>query len=433
MVPWNQRWSGWRDRRGVLATLAAVEQPDAGSSAIFVLPTTTDAQIGPVAGWISASGWAAAAERQMGSAWIVTRQGVLTVEQTRERAAGPGSSTGGARRVRGLIPTALKTLVKDAREAQRAAQFRIDAAGPWQGSAPVEFVWQRHELFHRAGLDLAEQLEVPSVLFVPALTVWQAERWAVRRPGWGGWLEQHAERPALTRADLVACGTDVIAEQAARLGVSEGRLIVTPTGADLALFAMASDRDSTRRSLGIDESSFVIGWVGSFRAFHAIDQLVRAAGRVSDVTLLLVGDGPQRSRVEQLVESVGVTARFTGTVAHGELPGLLRAMDVGAVMARPSEPFHYSPLKVAEYLAAGLPVVAPRVAQLADRLDEDVNALLFEPGSVADMARALAAMASDSALRSRLADGALRSSADWSWDRQIERVREALRNLPLRS
>lgn len=396
-----------------------------------MLPTTTDAQIGPVAGWISTSGWAAAAQRQMGSAWIVTRHGVLTVEQTRERAAGSDSSRGGARRMRGLIPPVLKTLVKDAREAQRAARFLIDVSGPWDGGPPVELVWQRHELFHQAGLDLARKLEVPSVLFVPALTVWQAERWAVRRPGWGGWLEQHAERPALLRADLVACGTDVIAEQAARLGVSDERLIVTPTGVDLALFAGASDRAATRRLLGIDGSSLVIGWVGSFRAFHAIDQLVHAAGRVDDVTLLLVGDGPERPRIERLAETLGVTARFTGTVAHGELPSLLRAMDVGAVMARPSEPFHYSPLKVAEYLAAGLPVVAPRVAQLADRLDHDVNARLFEPGSVRDMAGALEAIAVDSALRARLAEGARRSASDWSWDRQIERVRAALRDVPL--
>lgn len=404
----------------------AVEQSGAGSSAIFVLPTTTDAQIGPVAGWISTSGWAAAAERQMGSAWIVTRHGLLTVEQIRQRAASARASTSGARRARAFIPKALKTLVKDAREARRAAGFHIDPSGPWDRGGAIEFVWQRHELFHRAGLALARELGVPSVLFVPALTVWQAEHWAVRRPGWGSWLETHAEKPALAMADLVACGTDLIAEQAARLGTSEDRLLVTPTGVDLALFAGTTDRAATRRSLGIDDGSFVIGWVGSFRAFHAIDQLVQAVAQLDGATLLLVGDGPERPRTERLVETLGVTARFTGTVPHDDLPRLMAAMDAGAVMARPAEPFHYSPLKVAEYLAAGLPVVAPRIAQLADRLEHDGNALLYDAGSVSGMVEALSTLAGDPLRRARLAMGA-RSSADrWSWDRQIQRVRAAL-------
>ena len=73
----------------------------------------------------------------------------------------------GERRMRRRVPPVLKTLVKDAREAQRARGFEIDADGPWtKARGEVAFVWQRHELWHRAGLDLAQALAVPSVLFV---------------------------------------------------------------------------------------------------------------------------------------------------------------------------------------------------------------------------------------------------------------------------
>ena len=63
-------------------------------------------------------------------------------------------------------------------------------------------------------------------------------------------------------------------------------------------------------------------------------------------------------------------------------------MDVGVVMAD-SRSFHYSPLKLAEYLAAGLPVVAPDVAPLAELLDRDGNAVLYAAGDVAGLRRAL--------------------------------------------
>lgn len=401
-----------------------------GSTAIFVLPTTTVDQIGPVAGWISTCGWAAAAERELGSAWIVTPHGVLDVDEVRRRAAAVDRvASSGDRRVRKALPPVIKTLVKDGREALRARRFRVDPHGPWDGDeGDVAFVWQRHELFHTAGIDLAEDLQVPSVLFVPALIVWQAERWAVRRPGWGRWLERRAELPALRGATLVACGTEEIAEEAALRGVEENRLLVTPTGADLSLFSHQFDRTAVRRSLGLDDG-FVIGWAGSFRPFHALDQLVHAVAAVGDGTLLLVGDGPERSRIELLAADLGVRARFTGLVPHHDLPRMLSAMDVGVVLARPDEPFHYSPLKVAEYLAAGLPVIAPAVPQLTDRLDGERNAAFVKPGDVEGLAAILRSLGADPDRRRRLAAGARDAATDWSWERQVQRVCAALTTL----
>jgi glycosyltransferase involved in cell wall biosynthesis len=401
-----------------------MSSPD-GRGAVFVLPTTTAGQRGPVAGWISTAGWAAAAERELGHAWIVTRHGILTIEEVRQRAAPPGAPGPPDRPVRRAVPSVVKTAVKDAREARRARAFRPDPVGPWTAAgSELAFVWQRHELFHRAGLDLAAALDVPSVLFVPALTVWQAERWAVRRPGWGRWLERHGEAPALLGATLVACGTDVVAEQAARLGVPEDRLLVTPTGVDLELFSAPTDRAATRHALGLD--GFVIGWAGSFRPFHQLDQLVEAAAAVPGATLLLVGDGPERARIEQQAAARGVPVRSTGLVAHEELPRVLAAMDVGVVLARPDAPFHYSPLKVAEYLAAGVPVVVPDVPQLTERVEVDGNAVIVPPGDVDELARALRALAADPARRDRLAAGAQAAAPAWSWDRQVQRVTEAL-------
>lgn len=400
--------------------------PADGRGAIFVLPTTTVGQLGPVAGWISTSGWAAAAERELGRAWIVTRHGTLTVEEVRRRAAGGSPVVDRERRMRRRVPPVLKTVVKDAREAQRARGFEIGADGPWTKYAgEVAFVWQRHELWHRAGLDLARALAVPSVLFVPALLVWQAEQWGVRRPGWGRWLERHAEVPALRSATLVACGSDVIAAQAARLGVDEERLLVTPTGVDLDLFAAPVDRAEVRRSLGIGDE-LVVGWSGSFRPFHQLDQLVHAVAAVPGATLLLVGDGPERPRVERLAAQLGVSARFPGMVAHDRLPSLLAAMDVGVVMAPAAGSFHYSPLKVAEYLAAGLPVVAPAVPELSGRLGATQSATYYRPGDVAALTAVLRSLSADPDERARLSAGARAAAGDWSWDRQVRRVGAAL-------
>ena len=398
----------------------------AASAAIFVLPSTTEGQQGPVAAWVSTAGWASAAERVLGEVWIATPSGLLDPEEAARRGSESHLSSDTASRWRRRLPTVAKTAVKDARQWRRARRFRVDPSGPWAGR-DIKFVWQRHELFHTAGLALARALGVPSVIFVPATLVWESDQWAVGRPGWGRRLERVAERPALRGADLIACGSDMVAEQVLRLGVSRSRILVTPTGVDVGLFAGHGNADALRGQLRL-AGRFVVGWVGSFRPFHALDQAVDAVTEIEDASLLLVGDGPERPRIERLARDRGVHAVFTGTISHAELPAYLAAMDVGLVLARPGQAFHYSPLKLAEYLAAGLPMVAPRVAKLTQRLTDGVDALLVPPGDAGAVAAALRRLHDDPDGRRRIGAAArAAAAARWSWDHEVRRVLEALR------
>jgi glycosyltransferase involved in cell wall biosynthesis len=323
-----------------------------------------------------------------------------------------------------------KTAARDVLQWRLARRYAIDPRGPW--GPDVAFVWQRHELFHAAGLGLARHLGVPAVLFVPAVKVWEAEQWGTTRPGWGGWLERHAERPALLGADLVACGSQPVVDQALRMGVSPDRVLLTPTGVDLDLFGEPPDPAPLRRRLDLD-GRFVVGWVGSFRRFHALEQAVEATAGVAGATLLLVGDGPERPRIERMADRLGVPATFTGTVAHDELPAYLAAMDAAVVLAPREGPFHYSPLKLAEYLAAGLPVVAPAKGQLPERLTDGVDAVVVDPDDTMALSAALCRLRDDPEERARLGKGARAAAeAEWSWDHQIGRVIDALASAPPR-
>jgi glycosyltransferase involved in cell wall biosynthesis len=396
-------------------------------AAVFVLPTSTAGQQGPVAAWMSTAGWAAAARRVLGSACIVTPGGVVEPEEARRRGSAPHLATNGVTGWRRRIPDLAKTAFKDARAWDRARRFRVDPT-PF-ADLDLAFVWQRHELFHKAGLDLARALRVPSVLFVPATHMWEARQWGVRRPGWHGVAERAGEAPALRRADVVACGTAVVAEQVERLGARADAIVVTPTGVDLDVFADA-DADAgagVRRRVGLADR-FVVGWVGSFRRFHALEQAIDALAGVDDAALLLVGDGPERSRIEEYARRRDVALVCTGTVVHTELPPFLAAMDVALVLARADATFHYSPLKLAEYLAAGRAVVVPRVPQLVARLADGVDAVFVEPGDVADLAAALRRLHDEPALRARLGTAArLAAEGQWSWDHAVRQVLAKLR------
>ena len=396
--------------------------------AVFVLPSTPDGQQGPVAALLSTAGWASAARRVLGASWIVTPGGLLTPEAARQQGTAAHLASDEAPGWRRRIPIVAKTALKDVRQHRRARSFRVDPAGPWRGET-LDFVWQRHELFHTAGADLATALDAPLVVFAPATAVWEAQRWGVRRPGWGPWLERTGEGPTLRAASVVAAGGDEVAEQVIRLGVDPHRVVITPTGVDLDLFPTELDRSLVRGRLGLGDE-LVVGWVGSFRRFHAIDALVDAMAGLDGVRLLLVGDGPERRPSEQRAAERGVAVTATGTVAHHDLPGHLAAMDVGVVMAPPDGAFHYSPLKLAEYLAAGLAVIAPRVPTVEDRVTDDVDALLVRPGDADGLRAALIRLRDDASVRSRLGEAARAAAvARFSWDDQVRRVTSAIDQL----
>ena len=102
------------------------------------------------------------------------------------------------------------------------------------------------------------------------------------------WSSAPASRPPSRGADVVVCGTELVAEQARRLGTDPDRILITPTGVDLDVFADLPGRIAAdARSHSDSRGRFVVGWVGSFRRFHALEQAIVAVAGIDDATLLL--------------------------------------------------------------------------------------------------------------------------------------------------
>ncbi len=157
---------------------------------------------------------------------------------------------------------------------------------------------------------------------------------------------------------------------------------------------------------------------------EAFDLLCR---RTQGARLLVVGEGPEGDRMREELERRGLLhlARFTGAVQPSMVPGLLAEMDV-AVAPYPDSPnFYFSPLKVYEYMAAGLPVVASRIGQLEDVIEHGVNGLLCPPGDSEVLAEALDRLGKDPQLRTRLGQEARNSMLrEHTWDSVAARILE---------
>jgi glycosyltransferase involved in cell wall biosynthesis len=411
------------------AKMQSNDQEEKG--ALFVMPSPSTGQSGPVAVWITAAGWAEAARKLCGSSWILTPHGIFSPEEAAALATRPALAPPKPRRWRRYVPMTLRTAAKDVLQVSKARRYRKAALdGPWN-ERDLAFVWQRHDLFHTAGFELARARGVPMVLFVDAPLVWEARKWGVRRPGWGKLLELTGERRQLRSADLVACVSDEVAEELKNRGVDADRIIVTPCSVDLDAFTPEVSGERVRRRLGL-EGKFVVGWLGSFRRFHGVELALQAAAlvqdRVPDLALMLVGDGLERPGMERLARDLGLrNVHFTGTVAYSDVAAHIGAMDVSLLLDRGEQGFHYSPLKLREYMACGRAVIGPRVGELERVLTDGADGLLVQPGNPHALAEAIEKLHDDPSRRRQIGSAAReRVAQEWSWDRQLERVLEAL-------
>lgn len=349
--------------------------------------------------WVTILNWLEGCERRYGNAAVISSHGQL--DHARILSATALHSVSRPSQRRNALPETGLQAIRDIRTTKRALaqnhHFRR-----LETSRIEPFVWQHHDLFCQGGFSIGKREDIPVVLFVDAPIIWEATSWGTRRPVWGRVLESLGEAPNLRRADVVICVSSEVAAECIRLGTPKSRILVAPCTADVRRFHRAP---SYRADLGLQDN-LVVGWVGSFRTFHGVEMLVNAMGKLKaqaqEVSLLLVGDGPRRKSVVAMAAELGLKCLAPGAVSHEEVPAYLNAMDIGVVTSDRGESFHYSPLKLKEYMAAGLPAVAPRSGEIDRLLVDGENVIMYEPGDLEGLVRALSALIRSSETREQV-------------------------------
>lgn len=288
-----------------------------------------------------------------------------------------------------------------------------------------DILYERYNLFFHAGAWLHKRRGVPMVLEVNAPL-------AEERARHGGLslksFARKSEAAIWRAADKVLPVTQVLAEKVRAAGVPAERITVIHNGVDQD-FLKPRDPGRVRAQYNLDGKT-VLGFSGFVRDWHGVDRILRFLAKASkpDLHLLVVGDGPARSGLEDLARSLQIADQMTitGVVQRNEMADHIAAFDIAL---QPAVVDYASPLKLFEYMAQGLPILAPDKPNITEVLTSGDDGLLFKPDA---MEAALSMLVEDEALRQRLRSAAHETLVrrDFTWDgnaRRVESIAEALK------
>ena len=256
---------------------------------------------------------------------------------------------------------------------------------------PPHAIIERLSLFSTVGMELSRALNIPLLVEVNAIVSEEARSYrTLSLANMAGDIE----RRTFDHADALMPVSQPLADRLIHCGADASKIHVVSNGVELRHFAPTSDRQSQRRTLGLN-GEFVVGFAGSLKPWHGVDALMHAFAQLHrhdhHTKLLIVGAGPMLQELRSLADTLSLTGSviFTGAVEHQRIPRLLSAMDVATAPYPPMDAFYFSPLKLFEYMAAGLPVVTSRQGQIPQIIEHNRAGLLYPPGDVDALAQAL--------------------------------------------
>jgi glycosyltransferase involved in cell wall biosynthesis len=247
-------------------------------------------------------------------------------------------------------------------------------------------------------------------------------------PRWGQYLllKSIARSPTIR---LVVVITSFIRERFLAMGFPPEKVIVLPDGVDLSLFENLPFKEECRQHLGLPEDRPIIGYIGRFRTLEmekGIPQLIGAMALLprirSEEPLLLCVGGPMDAvpGYLELARQLGVPQerlRFVDRVPNTEVPYWIRACDVVTIPWPWNEFSAYftSPLKLFEYMAAGVPIVAGDLPSLHEVLQHGKNAWLVDASNLPALAEGIRHLLNSRPLRQNLAEQARKAVNCYTW------------------
>jgi glycosyltransferase involved in cell wall biosynthesis len=298
---------------------------------------------------------------------------------------------------------------------------------------PPDLIYERASLYSISGVLLAQELNLPLIIELNAPLA--VEQSIYRGAGFSE-LAAQAERWTLSRADAVLAVSAQLRDYAVSLGVESDRVHIIPNGVNATLFHPGRPAPDVRASWGLGAGP-IVGFVGGLRPWHGVQVLPTLLDHLTkqyqNLQMVIAGEGPLRRELERNIKELKLTQHvvFTGSLPHEKVAGLIRQFDVALAPYPPLDhAFYFSPLKIFEYMACGIPVVAADIGQIGEVIKNGETGLLYPPGELDALIAACKRLLADTDLRQKLGQAAAEEVRNkYTWDHNASRVTKLAHSL----
>lgn len=207
------------------------------------------------------------------------------------------------------------------------------------------------------------------------------------------WIARRLEAFLYQHADHLLVNSPAYRDYLIAKGVAADKVSVIPNGVDPAMFHPEDRGTAFRQRFGVD-GKFVVTYAGALGMANDIDVVIEAAEALrdrSDIQILLVGDGKERKRLEELVTARALpNVIFTGTFPKSQMTDVLAGSDACIAILRNIKMFTTPyPNKVFDYMAAGRPTLLAIDGVIRKVIESAQGGIFVPPGNPAALAQAI--------------------------------------------
>lgn len=299
------------------------------------------------------------------------------------------------------------------------------AEAVYRSCGDCDALYERHWLHSYGGLLAARRLGVPLVLEINGdiLQEYRQLNMKLSRTQWRA-LHFIIARTFRYADHLIAVSEPLRQTLLTKWSLNPKKVTVVPNGVAIERFQPMTPVQiaATRQRFQLNGSPIVV-FVGTFKPWHGLDQLLEAFASLSperNTQLLLIGDGPMREQLEEQAQKLQIEQRVsvTGLLPPDDVAALLTAADIAVLSPRATPAAQaQSPMKLFEYMAAGRAIIAPALPNIESVLRHGRNGYLVAADDAQALASAIQLLLDDQTLRKQLGQAArLQAVQQHSWD-----------------
>lgn len=255
----------------------------------------------------------------------------------------------------------------------------------WKRLIPFPMIFEVHEIFHLT-------------------TVKKKKRDLLKA------LEEHVYH----RADAIVAISHAIEDFLVAMNIPESSIHVIHNGIKKEWFDLHSRT-----------SPSYICYTGSLYAWKGVDTVIAAMRYLPGEKLLIVGGGSRLDELKSLAAREGVSDRvvFAGPVPHSAIPHYLSQAKITILPNVPDGPTEFSsPLKLFEYMASGIPIVATDIPVFREILSDRVNAMICKPNNPETLASCIDEIVHNRGMAAELGRNAKELAINYTYEKRAEKI-----------